>query len=234
MKTEDDIAPLWRLHDEYTVEQAAALIAGYDPGRLAQSPNDADFPNTDPRMYAAKTALVNAINGGWLTATIRYSAREYGYADALADFEANDANHETGFGRTAEDREILAEDNSCFYKPFPDWSLSTVARDDLCGWLRSRGVRTGFFFPTAVDAADYLDPSHPRYSAKLAATVKAWQSVTDPGGKPPKQALEKWLREHAAEFGLTDSDGNPVKKAMEDCSIVANWQPGGGAPKTPG
>ena len=68
----------------------------------------------------------------------------------------------------------------------------------------------------------------------LAAAVKAWQAVTDPKGKSPKQALDKWLREHAADFGLTDDEGNPVNQAIEDCSKIANWQPGGGAAKTPG
>ena len=46
-------------------------------------------------------------------------------------------------------------------------------------WLVSRGVKTGFFFPVGADAADYLDPKHPRYAPKLAAAVKAWQAMED-------------------------------------------------------
>lgn len=53
-------------------------------------------------------------------------------------------------------------------------------------------------------------------------------------GKTPKQALEKWLRENAADFGLTDEDGSPVNLAIEECSKVANWKLDGGPPKTPG
>lgn len=81
---------------------------------------------------------------------------------------------------------------------------------------------------------DYLDPSNERYSAKLAATIRAWQAVTDTGGKHPRQAIMAWLTEHAAELGLTDKDGKPPTKAIEECSTVANWRPTGGAPKTPG
>jgi len=58
--------------------------------------------------------------------------------------------------------------------------------------------------------------------------------VTDTGGKTPKQALAKWLREHAAEFGMTDDEGKPNETGIEEAAKMANWQPGGGAPKTPG
>lgn len=90
------------------------------------------------------------------------------------------------------------------------------------------------YLDTASDSTNYLDPKNPRYAPKLAAAVRAWQAVTDPGGHHPKQALEKWVREHASEFGLLDDDGNPINQAVEDCGKVANWKPGGGAPKTPG
>jgi hypothetical protein len=80
----------------------------------------------------------------------------------------------------------------------------------------------------------YLDPSHPRFAPKLAAAVRAWQSVTNAGNRSPKQAIEKWLRANAAELGLTNPDGIPVNQAIEECSAVANWQPKGGAVKTPG
>ena len=80
----------------------------------------------------------------------------------------------------------------------------------------------------------HLDPKNPRYAPKLAAAVRAWQAVTDPGKVSPKKALTKWLREHAAEFGLSDDEGKPNETGIEEVAKVANWQPGGGAPKTPG
>jgi hypothetical protein len=82
------------------------------------------------------------------------------------------------------------------------------------------------------DAHGYLDPSHPRYAPKLAAAVRAWQSVTDAGKTTPKQALIKWLTKNAAELDI-QKDGKPIKAAIEECSAVANWEPVGGSPKTP-
>lgn len=225
------------------MQQAAALIAGFDPNAVRWNSNDAAWFESETGytdsggiswVRTAFLSLVNAINGEKLQAAIRYSAREYGYADQIADIEYNEVLFETGYGRTAGEDEILAEDHSCFYKPFPDWGLTLINRDDLIAWLQSNGIRTGFFFPAATDAPDYLDPKNPRYAPKLAAAVRAWQSVTDPGGKHPKQALAKWLREHAAEFGMTDDEGKPNETGIEEAAKVANWQPGGGAPKTPG
>ncbi len=109
-----------------------------------------------------------------------------------------------------------------------------VSVSDVRSWLESRGIRTGFFFPNATGAPDFLDRGNPRYAPKLAAAVLAWQAVTDPCGKHPKQALMKWLREPAAEFSLTDDEGKPNETGIEEVAKVANWQPGGGAPKTPG
>jgi len=115
-----------------------------------------------------------------------------------------------------------------------DVFLSRVEVESLKDWLASRGVRRGFFFPEQIERPDYLDSRNVRYAPKLAAAVQAWLAVTETGGKTPKQALSKWLREHAAEFDLTDEDGNPNETGIEEAAKVANWQPGGGAPKTPG
>jgi hypothetical protein len=115
-----------------------------------------------------------------------------------------------------------------------DIAASRIRVDSLCIWLASRGFSTGFFFPVGTDSPDYLDPNHPRYAPKLAAAVSAWLAVTDPKGKHPKQALVKWLRENAAKFGMCDEDGKPIENGIEETAKVANWQPRGGAPKTPG
>ena len=120
------------------------------------------------------------------------------------------------------------------YKTAPDWNLTTVNVDDLKQWLASKNHKPDFFFgEQSSNAPDYLDPNHPRYSAKLAAVVMAWQSVADTKGKSPKQALTKWLREHAAEYGLIDDEGKIIELAIEECAKTANWNKGGGAPTTP-
>jgi len=230
-----EIDDLWCLSEDFSVVDAAALIAGYNPLMLQRCRKDTHFDRLFSRYHVVMEGLCNAISNGRIKANIRYAAREFGYVDHLADIDAAESTSRIlEHGTTKADDEILADDHSCFFKSFPDWGLTTVSRDDLVVWLASRGVRTGFFFPGAKpsDEPDFLDPSNPRYSRKLAAVVRAWQAVTDPGKKTPKQAIEKWLREHAAEFGLTDEEGNPINQAIDECSKVANWQQAGGAPKT--
>jgi len=234
--TFDVIDPLWNLAEDLSIEDAAALIAGYNPVQIERCKNDTNFDQTFSKYSIALKSLTHAITNGRVKAAIRHSAREYGYADAMADLDYYEADFMHVKGSTADEDENLSSDGSCFFKIFPDWSLSTIARDDLVEWLRSRGVKDGFFFPNATitsDIPDYLDPDGPRYANKLAAAVRAWQAVTDPGKMSPKKALEKWLREHAAEFGMTNEIGNPVNQAIGECSKIANWQPSGGAPKTP-
>ena len=118
----------------------------------------------------------------------------------------------------------------------PDWRKITVSVNDIRDWLARRGIRSGFFFSTAADRPEYLDPNHPRYAPKLAASVHAWLATGDEdaiSGKSPKQALVKWLRENAATYRLSDEDGKPNETGIEECAKVANWKEKGGAPKTP-
>lgn len=229
-----EIDELWCLYEDFSVIDAAALIAGYNPVMVQRCRNDTYFDRVFPRFDIVVTGLRNAITNHRIKANIRYSAREYGYVNALDDVDHAEITNERAFGNSRDDDETFADDHSCFYKPFPDWNLTTVSRDDLVAWLASRGVRTGFFFPDAKPSGEpeFLDHNNPRYAPKLAAAVRAWQAVTDPGKKTPKQMLEKWLRENAAKFGLTDDDGNYVNLAIEECSKVANWSTGGGAPKS--
>jgi hypothetical protein len=110
----------------------------------------------------------------------------------------------------------------------PDWERTTISVQDVQSWLSTRGVNTGFFFPAAPApnmVPAYLNPNHPRYSPKLAATVMAWQAVQEPKGRSPKQTLEDWLEKHAAEFSLSAN-------GVTECAKVANWSRGG-APTTP-
>jgi hypothetical protein len=232
----EEIDPLWNIAEDFNIEDAAALIAGYNPGQISRCRNDTFFDQVLSKYQIALKSLTHSITNGRLKAAIRYSAREHGYVDAESDPEFYDADTWSVTGSTSHEYEKISKDKSCFFKPFPDWSLTTITRDDLVQWLSSRGIKDGFFFPSDTatsDTPDYLDPNAPRYANKLAAAVHAWQAVTDSGKISPKKALEKWLREHAAMYGMTDEDGNPVNQAIEDCSKVANWQPGGGAPKTP-
>jgi hypothetical protein len=194
---------LWRLCDDLTVIQAALLVAGCDPSGTDGYAEDLDAHKRPAGYEAAKNAISNALR----RATIE------GQWVPL-------------YNNTNGNRSGAIEGSL-------DVSESRIDVGSLKKWMMNRGIRTGFFFPVATDAPDYLDPMHQRYAPKLAAAVAAWLAVEDPKGRHPKQALAKWLRENAVEFGLSDDEGKPNEQGIEECAKVANWQPGGGAPKTP-
>ena len=202
------ISDWWKFVDEFTIHQAALLIVGIEPNSETGTYCKDWKPHEQPDGYRILIqALSEALADGRLAGhhVPRYFHDEYGNPRGEID------------GTT-------------------DVDMSVVGHDALATWLKLKGHRRGFFFPEALEDAgtpDYLNPTHPRYSGKLAAAVSAWEAVTDPGGKHPKQALEKWLNEHSGRFGMTDEDGMPIKQAVTDCAKVANWEPGGGAPKTP-
>ena len=200
----------WRLCDELTVEQAAHLLIGFLPGEVeAQMHNGTELsPKSHVRyvtnLDAATTAISNALRNGSVS----------------GQYISNFNRDSLGIRTTMIENSINVDE-------------SLVNVESLKKWLTGRGFRTGFFFSEKTDAPDYLDKTNARYAPKLAAAVRAWQSVIDPKGKHPKQAIAKWLREHAAEFDMTDDEGNTINQAIDDVSKIANWQPTGGAPKTP-
>ena len=199
----------WRLCEELNVDQAAHLLIGFLPGEVeAQMHNGADLsPKSQVRyvtnLQAATAAISNALRSGSIS----------------GQYTPNFNRDITGNRTTHIENSINLDE-------------STVQVGSLKQWLSGRGFRKGFFFPDQTDAPDYLDEKNARYAPKLAAAIRAWQSVVETNGRHPKQALAKWLREHAAEFGMTDDEGNLVNQAIDDVSKIANWQPTGGAPKT--
>lgn len=87
---------------------------------------------------------------------------------------------------------------------------------------------------TSTPGAECLNSSHPRYAPKLAAALSAWLAVdANPVGKTPKQALQDWLTANAARFGLQSAIGSLNQQGIEECAKIANWNPTGGAPRTP-
>jgi hypothetical protein len=198
----------WRLCDELNVIQAALLVAGCDP-----SGNEDNIEEWNPEDRPA----------GYQAAKIAISKALLCYAIAGQIVPLYEGNPD-----------------SFHYRPIKgtlELSQSRVEVASLRTWLAGRGVKTGFFFPDTGGTPDYLDPRHPRYAPKLAAAVHAWLAIENESavsGKSPKQALARWLREHAIQFGLTDGEGKPNETGVEEIAKVANWQLSGGAPKTPG
>jgi hypothetical protein len=119
-----------------------------------------------------------------------------------------------------------------------DWDRTRIDIKSLTSWIKARGFHDNFFVTEKYTQTNHsFDSSSPFYSAKLDAALQAWQAVSsNPAllrGKSPKQALEAWLTENAARFGLIRPDGSPNKLGIEEVAKVANWKPHGGAPPTP-
>ena len=225
----------WRLCDELNVVQAALLIVGEDPS-TAEYTETTTVENRPKGYEAAKTAITHAVRkyAFYRSELDRFDKLPKGDGfQSPADY-LNSLRLSSLKGNVVPvwDTDINGNPTHIIQGSIDLWQ-STVEVAALRILLKERGFSTGFFFPVSGDTPDYLDPRNPRYAPKLAAAVRAWEAVTDPGTKSPKKALDKWLREHAAEFGLADEDGLPINQAVEDCSKVANWQLSGGAPKTP-
>lgn len=197
----------WRLCEQLDIVQAALLVCGHDPTAVMNHVEISSIEKRPTGYEAGKTAISNALRKGDIE----------GQLIPLFEYDVN--GNRCG---------VL--DNTI------DLTASRVEVESLRSWLANRGLHTGFFFPIATDAPDYLDPDHPRYAPKLAAAVKAWLASGNESaarGRSVKQTLMKWLRENASEFGLSDDDGKPNETGIEETAKVANWKPGGGAPKTP-
>lgn len=148
------------------------------------------------------------------------------------------------FLHTAAIKDKIACDKKFIMYPddTPDFSQLDIDKtiievESLKHYLSSKGINTGFFFSGRADSRPYLDKKHPSYAPKLAAAVRAWESVSsnlsDYKGKSPKQALDIWLRKNANEFGLLNEEGNPINQSIEEISKISNWKTSGGATKTP-
>ncbi len=197
----------WRLCDELSIFQAALLIVGVDPSGDKCYAESWDVDKRPGGYEAAKTALINALRKNSIVGQLFYTC----------EYDMNGG--------------IVGESSDV------DLTASIISVDSLKYFLKERGINRGFFFPDDSDQRTYLDPDNSFYAPKLAAAVVAWESVSSDetllNGKTPKQAIEKWLREHANEYGLTGTDGNPIAAAIEQIGKVANWKPEGGAAKTP-
>lgn len=197
----------WRLCDELTIIQASLLVAGHDPSSIQYFVESNGIEQRPLGYEAVKAALSRAL----LKKSIK------GHLCPLPDYDIN--GHYTEFVEGSIDLE-----------------RSVIEVADLKIWLTSRAITTGFFFPTKEAVPDFLDPKNARYSPKLAASVTAWFEMEKGGllkGKSVKQSLEKWLRLNAGDFGLCDEEGKPNETGIQECAKVANWNPAGGAPKTP-
>lgn len=188
----------WRLCEELNIVQAALLVVGEDPS-VSEYAEGWKLSNRPEGYEAAKIAIC-----GGLKNYIRYE-KEYAELEEQTDCLRGD--YASAPDMVLENNEYLSSllnrsiagtlipesmiDIDGYDIGFRQGSIdvynSTVNADSLKQWLRLKGFTTGFFFPEPVGTTDFLDPLNPRYAPKLAAAVKAWQAVTDPGKKAPSR-----------------------------------------------
>lgn len=112
-------------------------------------------------------------------------------------------------------------------EPRKNWTVSLAA---FRQW--GSGLPAPLSFPPEFPGGNNaksqrLDVS--RYPEELKAAIEAFEALQDSAkqsrGRHPKQLLRAWLDANKSHLS-----GN----ARERIATVANWQPAGGAPKTPG
>jgi hypothetical protein len=105
-----------------------------------------------------------------------------------------------------------------------DPSACEVSESALLAWCNETGAPIP---PLLVHPYD--DDAVAGYPPKLRAAIEAFEAVSrDPAAtatKSAKNALLAWLAEYKPELSIN---------ARDAVATVANWQPQGGAPKTPG
>lgn len=210
----------WRLCDELTVVQAALLLADIAPDKEFHYILNWEEHKRPEKFCGTFAALSHAVRGGRIPATL------YTFHESVWD-EVTQSH-------------ILRDTGN------PDWDKTTVMVEDLKNWLKSQEqqIESGFFFPQtgeteANTTPGYLDPKHPHYAPKLAATIAAWHAIdTNPElmrKKSVKQALRDWVEENAEQLGLIKKNETaPSKNSLDEISAVSNWDSDGGAPKTSG
>ena len=119
-----------------------------------------------------------------------------------------------------------------------DLNETKIGVEILKQWLIKRNFTKNFFFNVQSDQPEkHLNQNSEFYAPKMAASLNSWKYVTSNPealiGHTPKQAIDKWLRLNANEYGLTKEDGSPNESAIQEISKIANWKPEGGASKTP-
>lgn len=235
MNSSNNINPIWNAATSYSVQIAAALFAGFEPTDFYYSDNSSltncntvykkigdDYveDNKEAKLVqAAYSILINSIKDNSLSVKLHYLT--YPLYVIRFNIDKNNTDKMTP-------DELLAN-------PIIDWRETRIEKEDFKQWLLSRNSKPEFFFGEKTsNEPDYMNPQHPRYSAKLAATVMAWQAMDNENfllRKSAKDAMIDWLTIKYEELGLTYENKISIK-AIKECATVANWSRGG-APTTP-
>jgi hypothetical protein len=238
---------LWHLAPELSIEDAAILLAGGDPSEMVDIHHEYHVEwvkktNQHPGFLPALTVLQGAIRRKELKAQLAY--RIAPDLSSYLDRESPDScrvlsSSELGmlvsnsFNNDAQspfDSQTVEHSAVLFCEP--DWARSLVDYEDLRGWLRSRGVKSGFFFPESeADPDDFLDIAHDHFSAELHLAVTVWRALANQSKFPrgPKAAIEDWIARNPDTWKGDEPLG---ERAKDRIATLVNWNSRGGAPKT--
>jgi len=224
----------WRLCEDFTVDDAACLIAGCLPEQTRHCFYDSGSEDFWPILLPpAYKALRNAVSVGRIKATMVHRDLSGELSDEYIRYHSNIVSLK-GVVERKNNIPITVE-----FDVNPDWSKTTVSYEDLKAWLESRGIYPEFFFPHGKEddvlVPGYLDCEHEYFSAKLKAAVDVWLAVSDspPTANSPKEAIKVWLRRNASQYGLAKEDGTPNETGIEEIAKIVHWRGKGGAIKTP-
>lgn len=237
----DNLYP-WRLCDVLSLEDAAVLLAGYNPEEIDRCCNDTNFLQNYPGITPFRSALIGAVKAGTLKARIGYDAhvRQWDEYPGIGWGVAKDAED----GMT-----------TIFFNKNPNWSQTLIGVEELKRWLTKRGWTSGFFFPgneivteqekggtKTNNSPDPKDKNSKFFSPKLAATIEAWETLQQDHKLQDANAVVKaatdWLTENAERLSILWTDPKtgkaaPPKSTITSMAKIINWNDKGGVNKTP-
>ncbi len=250
----------WRLSETLSVNNAAMLAVDIDPGKSEplspSNPIDGRFrtkgwdigPDSyfeSPSFIAVFSAIRHAILANKLAAILALRTRpqraHYLWNDSSTDIPEESEGQITydgllriSGGTILTNIEPKLIEHTIIYLKEPDWSETTVSVDDLKAWMKLRGFLPSFYFPSNK-AEGFRNSEHPRYSAKLACAVAAWENVKQARtNMSVKATVVEWVKTHGIKYGLADKDGFIQELPVEEIAKVVNWQTKGGAVPTGG
>jgi hypothetical protein len=212
---------------------------------------DIENVELEPNQFRAVfKAIRNAILGNKLRANVITKAREPNIVfeeDVPYDTGAGDDEQALAYGlivgrgtatlfsnsvNITNNQTFSADDDVVYILKEPDWTDTKVSVEDVKKWYSSRGVYPAFFFPSGHPEG-FRDSGNPRYSAKLATAIAAWEAVKRPSkNKSVKQSLADWIASNGVKLGLGNDEGVVTPTIAEEVAKIANWQTSGGATKT--
>lgn len=150
------IESIWFVMDDYSVSDAVALSAGYNPKVIQNCLNDTYFENRFSNYTVMKKLIISAIQKGRLPAVlvydknpnVRYVTDKNAFVDAVAKGLPHDA--------------LVSSERA-----EPNWDESIISQDDLKSFLSAKGLN--FPFNGEIDFDTALHQQVEQLSIKLVA-----------------------------------------------------------------